>query len=57
LIDAPPEASALSQAIEDLSRQPEKRESMARRGRELAARDSHSAIAQRIADIYKEVSA
>jgi glycosyltransferase involved in cell wall biosynthesis len=54
LIDAPPDASALSQAIEDLSRQPEKRESMGRRGRELAARDTHSAIAQRIADIYKE---
>jgi glycosyltransferase involved in cell wall biosynthesis len=57
LIDAPPDAKALSQAIEDLSRQPERRESMARRGRELAARDSHSAIAERIATIYKEVGA
>jgi glycosyltransferase involved in cell wall biosynthesis len=57
LIASPPDSDTLSQAIEDLSRQPEKRESMAMRGRELAARDSHSAIAQRIADIYKEVSA
>jgi glycosyltransferase involved in cell wall biosynthesis len=57
LIGAPPDAEALSQAIEDLSRRPEKRESMARRGRALAAHDSHSAIAEQIAAIYKEVSA
>jgi glycosyltransferase involved in cell wall biosynthesis len=54
LIASPPDSDTLSQAIEDLSRQPEKRESMAKRGRELAARDSHSAIAERIAAIYKE---
>jgi glycosyltransferase involved in cell wall biosynthesis len=56
LIDAPPDAKALSQAIEDLSRQPEKREFMAIRGPELAYADSHWVIAEEISAIYKEVS-
>lgn len=55
LIDSPPDAMALSRAIEGLIRHPEKRESMARRGRQLADGFTHSAIARQIASIYESL--
>ena len=53
-IDAPPDAKALSRAIEDVIKQPDKLASMAKRGRQLASQDSHDAIAREIAAIYKD---
>lgn len=53
LVSAPPDAKTLSDAIEDLIQHPEKRESMAQRGRQLADRFTRSAIAQQVAAIYR----
>jgi len=54
LIDAPPDARSLSRAIEDLIKQPERLQSMAKRGRDLADQGSHEMIGRQIAGIYRD---
>jgi glycosyltransferase involved in cell wall biosynthesis len=54
-VPSPPDAKRLSASIEDLIKQPEKRDAMARRGRQLADRFTHTAIGQQVAGIYEEL--
>jgi glycosyltransferase involved in cell wall biosynthesis len=54
LIPAPPHAGALTDAIEGLSRDQGLRESLASRGRELAARYSRQSLGARVAAIYSD---
>jgi len=55
LVPAPPEASALAEAIEGLMRDPTQRRSLATKGRELADRFTRRSLGAQIAAIYSGV--